>query len=230
MELVKQKEKLKVVNHDYVCDIPSFIRHSALIGANSKRGLIIGKSGSGKTNALISLLTENNGLRYRNIYLYSKTINQPKYQFLKKVFEAIPEIGYIEYENHEDIIPPQEAEPYSVVIFDDVLTSNQNIIRDYFAYGRHYNLDPFYLAQTYSAIPKQIIRDNANFLVIFPQDETNLKHIYNDHGNQTGLSFIQFKKMAQKCWIEPFSFLVIDKESDVMKGRYRQKFDTFINP
>jgi hypothetical protein len=37
----------------------------------------------------------------------------------------------------------------------------------------------FYLGQTYSKIPKQLVmRDKVNFLFIFWQDNTNLRHIY----------------------------------------------------
>ena len=47
------------------------------------RILIIGGSGSGKTNALINLINEQD---YNDvidkIYLYAKDLNEPKYQFL----------------------------------------------------------------------------------------------------------------------------------------------------
>ncbi|KAF0748530.1 tigger transposable element-derived protein 4-like [Aphis craccivora] len=31
----------------------------------------------------------------------------------------------------------------------------------------------FYLAQTYSKIPKQLVKDNSSFLIILKQDDTN---------------------------------------------------------
>ena len=49
------------------------------------RIFIIGGSGSGKTNTLLSLIKEQN---YHNvidkIYLYARDLSQPKYQFLIK--------------------------------------------------------------------------------------------------------------------------------------------------
>ena len=45
------------------------------------------------------------------------------------------------------------------------------------------HIDCFYLGQTYTRIPKHLIRDNVNFLVPSTQDEMNLKHIYGDHVN-----------------------------------------------
>ena len=47
--------------------------------------------------------------------------------------------------------------------------------------GRHNNIDSFYLCQTYSHIPKQLLRDNANMIMLFKQDELNLKHVFSDH-------------------------------------------------
>ncbi|KYN28024.1 hypothetical protein ALC57_02564, partial [Trachymyrmex cornetzi] len=44
------------------------------------------------------------------------------------------------------------------------------------------------VCQTYARIPKHLIRDNANLLILFKQDGTNLKHVYNDHVN-TDMSY-----------------------------------------
>ena len=47
--------------------------------------LINGGSGSGKTNALLTLLEEQDSDNLIDeIYLYAKDLNEPKYQFLIK--------------------------------------------------------------------------------------------------------------------------------------------------
>ena len=46
------------------------------------RILIIGGSGSGKTNALVDLTNEQDDID--KIYLYAKTLSQPKYGYLIK--------------------------------------------------------------------------------------------------------------------------------------------------
>ena len=33
----------------------------------------------------------------------------------------------------------------------------------------------------YFKLPRQTIRENANFICLFPQDIKNLNHVYNDH-------------------------------------------------
>jgi len=68
------------------------------------------------------------------------------------------------------------------MIFDDVACEKQDNLF-YFCMGRHKNFDPFYLCQTYSHIPKHLIRDNANFIKMFKQDDLNMRHIYRDHIN-----------------------------------------------
>ena len=44
------------------------------------RILIIGGSGSGKTNALINLINEQNDID--KIYLYARDLSEPKYEYL----------------------------------------------------------------------------------------------------------------------------------------------------
>ena len=46
------------------------------------RILIIGGSGSGKTNALLNLIEYQDGID--QIYLYAKDLSEPKYEFLIK--------------------------------------------------------------------------------------------------------------------------------------------------
>ena len=46
------------------------------------RILIIGGSGSGKTNALLNLITEQDVID--KMYLYAKDLSEPKYEFLIK--------------------------------------------------------------------------------------------------------------------------------------------------
>ena len=49
------------------------------------RILIIGSSGSGKTNALLDLIKEQDDIN--KIYLYAKDLSEPKYEFFIKKHE-----------------------------------------------------------------------------------------------------------------------------------------------
>jgi len=70
-------------------------------------------------------------------------------------------------------------------------------VREYFSMPPR-DVDCFYFCQTYARIPKYLIRDNANLLILFKQDYTNLKHVYNDHVN-TDMSYDEFCLLYHDC-------------------------------
>lgn len=225
MRFVQQKVLLPVQNQD-VSVVRENTRHGSLL-PNTIRAIICGPSNCGKTNALLSLIFEPNGLRFENIYVFSKSLFQPKYELLQNVISKIKGIGYFTYDQNEQIIDPSEAKENSIIIFDDVACDKQNKIRGFFSMGRHKKIDSFYLCQTYTKIPKHLIRDNVNMLIIFKQDEVNLKHIYDEHVN-TDMTYSSFKDVCIECWKNKFGFFVLVKDADIDNGRYRKGFDTFI--
>lgn len=226
MRLVKQDKDINVKNFDFTQNIIQKIRHSSLL-PNSIRALIVGPSNCGKTNAMISLVESPNGLKFENIYIYSKSLHQPKYQYLRELITPIKGMGFYTYSENTDVLPPDKAKKNSVMIFDDVACEKQNNIRTYFCMGRHRNIDSFYLCQTYTRIPKHLIRDNANLIVIFKQDGINMKHIFNEHVG-SDMSYNTFVDICQECWKDKYGFLVICKDNEIAKGRYRKGFDVFI--
>uniref|UniRef100_A0A6V7KP37 ATPase AAA-type core domain-containing protein n=1 Tax=Bracon brevicornis TaxID=1563983 RepID=A0A6V7KP37_9HYME len=201
MKLEEQSAKLTVMNFDQIVQSkntdPKKKRHGPLL-PNSVRAVICGPSNCGKTNALFALITHPNGLRFENVYVHSKSLNQPKYQFLKELLESIEDIGYYPFNDREDVVKPEDTQPNSLMIFDDVACEKQDNMRAFFCMGRHREVDCFYLCQTYAHVPKHLVRDNTNFLILFRQDEMNLKHIYDDHVN-TDMPYTQFKELCAQC-------------------------------
>lgn len=228
MRLFRQQEKLPVSNieESFNVDNKRPCRHSKLL-PNTIRALIVGPSNCGKTNLLINLLEHPNGLKFENVYVYSKTLYQPKYNYLRNLLSGVKGVGYYTFSEHDEVIPPDEAKPNSVFIFDDVACQKQQHMRDYFCMGRHRNIDSFYLGQSYTHIPKHLIRENANLLIVYVCDILNIKHIYDDHVN-TDMSFQQFREICTECWKNKYGFLVINKDVPMDEGRYRKGFDTFI--
>lgn len=227
MKIIKQKQSLPVVNFDELAASNSgkVVPHGPLLPATI-RCIICGPSNCGKTNLLISLITDPNGLRFENIYVYSKSLYQSKYEFLKKILEPIKGMGYFEYNENEEIIDPHDARSNSIFIFDDIACSKQDKIQQYYSMGRHKGVDSFYLSQTYARIPKHLIRDNVNLLVLFRQDDMNLRHVYDDHIT-TDMSYQAFKEMCSLCWTDNYGFLVINKDCNNV-GRFRKGFDSYI--
>ena len=87
------------------------------------------------------------------------------------------------YQSAEDVPDPRElsSEKKKLMVFDDLLLENQNTCESHYVRGRHSNVGGFYLAQNYFKLPRQTIRENANFICLFPQDVKNLNHIFDDH-------------------------------------------------
>lgn len=226
--LNKQKDGFPIRNIELPTPAALRSRHGALL-ANNARAILCGASGCGKTNLLFNLLTAPNGLKFQHVYLYTKTPNQPKYQLLQSIINDVSGVDMTIFTENDAVMPPEELKHFSVCIFDDVVGEKQKNISHFFTRGRHNNLDSFYLTQTYTKVPKQLIRDNANLIIVYKQDETNIKHIFDDHCCGDNFTFAEFKEMCGLCWNSgPYGFLTIAKDFPIDAGRYRQGMDVFI--
>jgi len=65
-------------------------------------------------------------------------------------------IGFT-FSNNSDVVPPSEAHPNSIFVFNDVACDKEDTVREYFSMGRHSHVDCFYLCQSYARIPKHLI-------------------------------------------------------------------------
>ena len=76
------------------------------------------------------------------------------------------------YQQAEDVPDPRELSPEkkNLTVFDDLLLEKQNTCESYYVRGRHSNVECFYLAEHYFKLPRQTIRENANFSV-YPRPE-----------------------------------------------------------
>ena len=235
----------------------------------SIRGLIVGKSGCGKTTLLLNLLLRPGWLDYNNLLVFGKSLFQPEYKIIKKAFEeklhktdiiklfdiqsdiarlnvspdkVVEEMAKdcahnpadIEcqfFETSADVPDPRElsSDKKNLMIFDDLQLEKQDKCETYYIRGRHSNVDCFYLAQNYFKLPRQTIRENANFICLFPQDQKNVHHIYDDHVS-TDMSKEDFKKLCKMAWSQPHGFVVIDLTSYKDDGKYRLGLDNFYIP
>ena len=231
----------------------------------SIRGVIIGKSGCGKTCLMLNLLLKD-WLDYDNLKIFGKSLFQPEYKIVKKgfeeslpkesiykLFQCLDEFENLDpyklmeqvgkkinilnpikccfYDNGKDVPDPSELDSKNknLMIFDDLLLEKQNKCEDYYVRGRHSNVNCFYLAQNYFKLPRQTIRENSNFLILFRQDYKNINHIYNDHVS-TDMDIDEFRNLCKQCWSKPYGFVCIDLTSSPMNGKYRYKLDTFYIP
>ena len=135
------------------------------------------------------------------------------------------------YTDCGNIPDPSELNEYenNLLILDDCILEKQNKAEAYYTRGRHNNCDTIYISQNYFRLPRQTIRENANFFILFPQDFKNITHIYADHC--TDITIKEFKKFCYKTWENgKHNFVTIDLTSSLTNGKYRKNLDSFYFP
>jgi len=188
------------------------------------RCLIVGSSGSGKTNLLLNFIYNKNGVSFKNLYVFSRSIEQLAYVQLQQHYKNIEKVlgiqaGYF-FSSCEDLISVDECEKNSLVVFDDCLLEEQSKIKDYFIRGRHKQISCVYLSQSYGRVDMQVIRNNVNMLCVFKQNKHYTKRIYDDFVG-SDMTFNQFENMCKNCWDIPYGFLTINMIRKPCDGKYR---------
>ena len=98
------------------------------------------------------------------------------------------------------------------MVFDDLLLENQKTCESYYVRGRHSNVDCFYLAQNYFKLPRQTVRENANFICMFSQDLKNLNHILDDHVG-SDMTKEEIRQLYKAAWEKQHGLVMIDLSS-----------------
>lgn len=228
------------------------------------RGLIIGKSNSGKTTVLMNTLLQENWMYYNKLIIYGKSLHQPEYRLLKKGFEeGLSKIQISNIFHNQDILKEAKLSPFEVIekykgprrhdikeeffddcndvpdpkdldenakntiVLDDSQDGSQSKASAYYTRGRQWNCDVLFLAQNYFRLERQSVRENANFIILFPQDCKNLQHIWGDHYAQD-MSLKEFVSFYKTVWQSgSHDFVIIDLTSRADHGKYRKNFDSF---
>ena len=143
------------------------------------RILIIGGSGSGKTNALLNLI--NNQPDIDKIYLYAKDPYEAKYQYLINKREGVginhfndPK-AFIEYSNDmQDVYKNideynTDKERKILIVFDDMIADMINnkklnsIVTKLLIRGRKLNISLAFVTQSYFKVTKDVRLNSAHF-------------------------------------------------------------------
>ena len=134
-------------------------------------------------------------------------------------------------ESAEDVSDPRElsSAKKNLMVFDDLLLAKQNTCESYYVRGRHRNVDCFYLAQIYFKLPRQTIKENANFICLFPQDLKNLNYIFDGHV-VSDMTKEEFTQLCKTAWEKQRGILIADLNSIKHDGKYRSGLDEFYIP
>ena len=146
------------------------------------RIIIIGGSESGKRNALINLINEQNGID--KIYLYPRDLSEPKYENLIKKREdaGIKHLNnpntFIEcsntmddvYENINDYNLIRKRK--TIIVFDDMIADImgnkrfQAIIKELFIRYRKLNISLVFITQSYLSVPKDVRLNTTHYFIM----------------------------------------------------------------
>ena len=186
--------------------------------------MIIGGSGSGKTDALLNLINEQDDID--KIYLHVKDLREPKYGFLIKKRENA-EIKHLNdpnafiecsntmdgiYENIDDYNPSRKRK--KLIAFDDmiadIMTNKkfQAIIKELFIRCRKLNISLVFITQSYFSVPKDVRLNSTHYLIMKINKKRELQNIAINHS--ADIDYQDFKKIYRECTKEPYNFLTID--------------------
>ena len=185
---------------------------------------IFGGSVSGKTNALLTLINEQNYID--QIYLYVKDSSNPKYEIL---IEKCENVGikhlnnpnaFIEcsntmddvYENINDYNPVRKRKILTVFeeMIADTMTNRrfQAIIKELFIRGRKLNISLAFITQSYFPVPKDVRLNTTYHWIMNINDKRELQTVARNHS--ADIDYKDFMKIYRESTKEPYSFFTID--------------------
>jgi hypothetical protein len=192
------------------------------------RMLIVGSSGSGKTNALLNLIKHIGA--FERIYLYAKSPDEPLYKYLIEICKQVEKkIGSEVLTMSTDVADMPSIDSFdptknNLVIFDDQVAeavSKQKQISELFIRGRKQNISAVYLSQSYFGVP-QLIRKNVDYIILKKINTVkDLKRIvaeYNLGGATPEQLLALYKAIVAKGM---HNWLMIDLNAQDAAFRYR---------
>ena len=188
------------------------------------RILIIGGSGSGKTNALLNLI--NNQPDIDKIYLYAKDPYEAKYQFLINKRESTglnhfndPK-AFIEYSNDmHDVY--KNVNDYDLdkknkilIVFDDTIAGMihikklNSIVAELLIRGRKLIFSLGFVTQSYFKMPKDVRLNTNHFFIAKVTNKSELQQIAINHSSD--ISAKDFINIYRKFTVEAYLAFVND--------------------
>ena len=191
---------------------------------HSYRILIIGDSGSGKTNVLFNLI--ENEPEIDKIYLCAKDPYEAKYQYFINKRESVginhsnDLKAFIEYSNDmRDVYKSinyynPDKENKILIVFDDMYADMINnkklnsIVTKLFIRGRKLYISLVFITQSHFKVPKDVRLNTSHFYIAKIPNKRELQQIAINHSSE--ISTKDFTNIYRKCTAETYSFLVND--------------------
>ena len=190
------------------------------------RMLIIGPSGSGKSNTLLHLINDQHPID--KIYLYAKDIHEPKYEYLinKREQAGIKNLNdphaFIEYsDDMNDVLDDinnynKNRDKKVLIVLDDMIADieyNKNfyykrIIKELFYRAGKINVSIVFITQSYFRALKDARLNSTHYILMKIGNKKELKRIAEEKSGH--LDYKDFLKIYNYCTRKPYSFMTID--------------------
>ena len=168
--------------------------------------MIIGGSGSEKTNALLNLINEQDDID--KVYLYAKDLGEPKSESLIKKCEdaGTKNLNYSEvftelsntmddvYGDIRGYNPSRERK--ILIVFDDMIADIminkkfQAMIKELFIRWRKLNISLAFITQSYFSVPKDIKLNSTHYLIMKISSKRELQNIAINHSTALIISIL----------------------------------------
>jgi hypothetical protein len=217
--LPKSKEKKTVGYNNHFID-------------KNSRILMIGASGTGKSNALLNFIERSSGEFHKIIICSFSTTDEPLYQFLHQKIPDVQLINTIEeVPRVQDFDDAEKTRP-KLIVFDDFVglsTKQMKVLTDYAISSRKFGFTAVFIAQNYTSVPKVISR-NCNYIFLFKiNDKVSIKRIISNHSLSSLISPERIEQLYHYCISQPLGFMIIDLKTTDEKKLLRCGFTNFIN-
>ena len=182
--------------------------------------MIIGGSGSGKTNALLNFIIQQDDI-YK-IYLHAKDLSKPKYKFLFKKREDA-RIKHLKdpnaciecsntmndvYESINNFKSNRKRKIWIVAddMIADIITNKtcQAIIKELFIRRRKLNISLVVITQSYFSVPKDVRLNSTHYLMMKINNKRELQNIAINHS--ADIDYKDFVKTYKECTKKRYSF------------------------
>jgi len=201
---------------------------------------VIGKSGSGKTNSIISMLTNEKMLKdtFDFIYLFSgikpdpeliEPLNLPKHQVYND-FEEDDVKKLMDKMEKSVEKNGMNKTPSVLFIFDDILGKpkflKSSTMSKLITTNRHMNISVIVMSQYFKKLPP-VIRTNCSFYMIFPSSMSEIEKI-SDELCPPNMSKKKFINIIQFATSDKYNFISINTKCGIDK-MLRKNFGKIIN-
>jgi hypothetical protein len=206
--------------------------------------MISGRSGGGKTNLMLNLLTKKNMFKdyFQHIIVFSPTAGQfdDTYKILKLHKDNfIRDLNEIQLDQIIKLRQKQikmkgieyvAKNSRMLLILDDVI-ANRDFLESpgalkMFALLRHYLVSVIIMIQSYTKLPRAL-RLNCNAVMTFPALSSEVETL-KDEITPSGLTKKEFGKVIEYCTQGKYDFLYINNHADPDK-RIRKNLDEIID-